>query len=70
MKVFVEEKTLSDSDFDECDEFSDIKGQLHVFCKQSELTFFRNILKMYIFWKLYFFQGLNELLDRRLMVFI
>jgi len=35
MNVFVEEKTLNDSDFDENNEFPLIKNKLKVFCKKS-----------------------------------
>merc|ERR1719394_588715 len=35
MNVFVEEKTLSDSDFDENNEFPLIKSKLKVFCKKT-----------------------------------
>ena len=36
MNVFVEEKTLNDSDFDEIDEFSSIKKELQVFCGTAD----------------------------------
>ena len=38
MNVFVEEKTLNDSDFDEIDEFSSIKKELQVFCGTADST--------------------------------
>ena len=38
MNVFVEEKTLNDSDFDEIDEFSSIKKELQVFCGTADAT--------------------------------